>query len=155
MLELPLLVALFQELGVVMFDARKARQKKRLIDAKKKRHQCQDFLSATRLWLARQIASNDGFLMENTELNREGRKQAFYQGNRAFAAINGDAGEAPFLCHQMPQSLLDNGQRFALHFLPENVASAGAIHHQAVAASEEGSVEGQRDGRGGNCRRMP
>ena len=72
MLELPLLVTLFQEVAIRFFYAREAGKKKWLVNEGKKRNQRPNFLPATCLWSAGQIAPNDGFLMEDAELNWHG-----------------------------------------------------------------------------------
>ena len=145
MFELALLVALFEEQLIPLFDVHKAFHKEWLVNVDKEGYEYTNFLSAWRLWPGSQIAANDGLLMEDAELNGRGWKQPLYEGNRALATIDGDAGEPPSLCMQMMQSLLHYRQRFALDFLPVNVASLSTVNHQTIPAPEEGSIERQGD----------
>lgn len=73
-LELPLFVALFEELAVAVFYISEALKKKWLANESKKRNQHPNFLPALRLWFAGQVASHNGFLMEQAQLNRHGRQ---------------------------------------------------------------------------------
>ena len=143
--EPPVLAPLFEKIGVPVFDVGEAIKKKRFVDVSKKRNQGLDFFSAWQLWFFRQVATHDGFLMEQTKLNGQGWKQPFYQRNRAFSAIYRDAGERPSLRRQMTQALFGHRQSFGFHLLPVDVSSYRPINHQAVPSTKIGAVKGQGD----------
>lgn len=87
--------------------------------------------------------------MEDAKLDGNIRKQAIYQGNRAFSSIDRHAGKCPALFLQVMQSGFHNGNRLAFDLLPVDVATFGAINHQAATTSEKRGVQCQRHWRGG------
>jgi len=99
--ELVLLAALFQKLGVALLQIVETLHEDLFRDVAKECRQRPQLLAAKRLGFRRQIATHDGFLVEQTELDGNVRKKTLDQAHRAFPAIDRHAGEPPALADQM------------------------------------------------------
>ena len=86
--------------------------------------------------------------MVQTELDRCAGEHVFQQLHYAAPAVDGETGEAPTLCMQVKQSLLNGYHRLALDLLPVDVAATSTIDQQAIASAKECGIEAQGNGRG-------